>query len=135
MTRPKGRPRGSAVSPTVRIRAETWARIVEREGRPTEPGDEAQMIHALLERGLERRVEPTSWCFTFGCGQEHPVTHERLERRYVELPGTAEEARAEMVRRFRDVWGGQYALPYDGIARYGLVALTGDEALGLAVGK
>ncbi|MEU4640870.1 hypothetical protein [Micromonospora sp. NPDC023814] len=45
---------------------------------------------------------PESWIFTFGSGQKH-------DGKYVVIPGTYSEARAEMLRHFGNAWSFQYA--------------------------
>lgn len=47
--------------------------------------------------------QPESWIFTFGSGQQH-------DGRYVVIPGSYDEARAEMLARFGNRWSFQYRL-------------------------
>jgi len=42
------------------------------------------------------------WLFSFGCGD---IAHSKV---FVIIPGTYDEARAEMLRRFDRKWCGQY---------------------------
>ena len=44
-----------------------------------------------------------SWIFTFGCGQKNAG-------KYVQIDGTYDEARSEMIERFGHSWAFQYSL-------------------------
>ena len=58
-------------------------------------------------------MKSVTWFFTFGTGQTHPVSGERLERRFVSIFGTHYTARREMFRRFEGRWSGQYETAAD----------------------
>ncbi len=74
----------------------------------------------------------TSFVFSFGFGQTHPITGEKLNNRFVEnSAATWDEATVKMRERFGQSWGMQYASrQLAGVERYELRPLTGEDALG-----
>lgn len=71
----------------------------------------------------------TEHVFTFGFGQVHPATGERLERRFlrVEAPDP-EAARAVVERHFGKRYGMQYRSPAEaGVERFGLLELARED--------
>lgn len=77
-----------------------------------------------------------NWVFSFGFGQKHPVSGEKLNNRFVEIPATSsEDARVQMCKRFGLVWAFQYeSRQAAGVERHELRPLEGDAALGLMAG-
>lgn len=64
-------------------------------------------------------TEVREWVFTFGFGQ--CVDGVALAGKYVRIRGTADDARAEMLRRFGRTWAFQYeSEEAAGVERFGL---------------
>jgi len=66
----------------------------------------------------------STWIFTFGFGQTHPVTGERLAGKYVSIDGDVNTSRETMVRYFGQKWAMQYpTAEAAGVEKYGLTEI------------
>lgn len=71
-----------------------------------------------------QQSDPGEWIFTFGFDHINPITGERLNNHYVRIPGSHEQARAEMQSRFGNRWSMQYPTGWHGIDKYELTELV-----------
>lgn len=107
-------------------------------GRDSESAPVGPAVATTGQPGMtnEQRIdpdEPRDWIFTFGFDHRHPVTDERLHKRFVRIHDTCDGSRSRILAVFGNRWSFQYpSEDRAGVAKHGLteIPLTGTTVEG-----